>query len=299
MGGWSSFRHGAGAHCRGDRRRLSGDRSRDGLSLRAWASCHSRDLPTRRSVGRRPPDQSRGVYVCLLMYSGWHHRLRLPPHHLRRESPCPAGKCPELPGFVKGLRPEIDPDPRLQLPKPCTTAGRPRSDCRRRELGSGDSARCSGLPRGGARRADTGRVLQVEGNLLARSSSSSVSEIAGYQMMATETLVRHLGRGSSVCQGSRGRGGLAVTRGRSCGRGDQRRLVQRVRPWIRLDRPPLFEDGRVSHDRGVVADVPGLYFVGLKGLYSVSSAQVNGVGRDAERVARLIGASRSSVPPGV
>ena len=40
--------------------------------------------------------------------------------------------------------------------------------------------------------------------------------------------------------------------------------------WIDL---PVFEDGRVKHDRGVVAEVPGLYFVGLKGLYSVSSAR--------------------------
>jgi putative flavoprotein involved in K+ transport len=63
--------------------------------------------------------------------------------------------------------------------------------------------------------------------------------------------------------------------------------------WIDL---PVFEDGRVSHDRGVVESVPGLYFVGLKGLYSVSSGQVNGVGRDAERVAGMIAASMSSVP---
>jgi putative flavoprotein involved in K+ transport len=63
--------------------------------------------------------------------------------------------------------------------------------------------------------------------------------------------------------------------------------------WIDL---PVFESGRVKHDRGVVAKIPGLYFVGLKGLYSVSSAQVNGVGRDAERVAKLIAASVSTVP---
>jgi putative flavoprotein involved in K+ transport len=63
--------------------------------------------------------------------------------------------------------------------------------------------------------------------------------------------------------------------------------------WIDL---PVFEAGRVKHDRGVVAEVPGLYFVGLKGLYSVSSAQVNGVGRDAERVAKLIAPSMSAVP---
>jgi putative flavoprotein involved in K+ transport len=63
--------------------------------------------------------------------------------------------------------------------------------------------------------------------------------------------------------------------------------------WIDL---PIFESGRVKHDRGVVAEVPGLYFVGLKGLYSVSSAQVNGVGRDAGRIAGLIAASVPSVP---
>ncbi len=60
--------------------------------------------------------------------------------------------------------------------------------------------------------------------------------------------------------------------------------------WIEL---PVFESGRVNHDRGVVAEVPGLYFVGLKGLYSVSSAEVHGVGRDAERVAGLIASSVS------
>jgi len=63
--------------------------------------------------------------------------------------------------------------------------------------------------------------------------------------------------------------------------------------WIDL---PVFESGRVKHDRGVVAEVPGLYFVGLKGLYSVSSAQVNGIGRDAEWLARLIAASVSPLP---
>ena len=60
--------------------------------------------------------------------------------------------------------------------------------------------------------------------------------------------------------------------------------------WIDL---PVFQDGHVKHDRGVVAEVPGLFFVGLKGLYSVSSAEVHGVGRDAQRVAGLIAASAS------
>ena len=61
--------------------------------------------------------------------------------------------------------------------------------------------------------------------------------------------------------------------------------------WIDL---PVFESGHVKHDRGVVAEVPGLFFVGLKGLYSVSSAEVHGVGRDAARVAKQIAASVST-----
>ncbi len=52
--------------------------------------------------------------------------------------------------------------------------------------------------------------------------------------------------------------------------------------WIDL---PIFgEDGNVQHQRGIMPDYPGLYFVGLKFLYSVSSAQIHGVGRDAARI---------------
>lgn len=42
------------------------------------------------------------------------------------------------------------------------------------------------------------------------------------------------------------------------------------------------------HERGIVTRVPGLYFVGLHFLYSMTSATVLGVGRDAERIARAI-----------
>jgi putative flavoprotein involved in K+ transport len=56
--------------------------------------------------------------------------------------------------------------------------------------------------------------------------------------------------------------------------------------WIHL---PIFgEDGRPMHERGVVTRVPGMYFVGLHYLYSMTSATVIGVGRDAERIARAI-----------
>ena len=56
--------------------------------------------------------------------------------------------------------------------------------------------------------------------------------------------------------------------------------------WI--DLPVFGEDGRPIHERGIVASVPGIYFVGLHFLYSMTSATVIGVGRDAERIARAI-----------
>lgn len=55
--------------------------------------------------------------------------------------------------------------------------------------------------------------------------------------------------------------------------------------WIDL---PVFEDGEPLHERGIVTIEPGLYFVGLHFLYAVSSAMVQGVGRDARRIARHI-----------
>jgi putative flavoprotein involved in K+ transport len=47
--------------------------------------------------------------------------------------------------------------------------------------------------------------------------------------------------------------------------------------------------------RGVIEAIPGLYFVGLPFLYSISSALVGGVGRDAEYIVDHI-ASHVSVP---
>jgi putative flavoprotein involved in K+ transport len=58
--------------------------------------------------------------------------------------------------------------------------------------------------------------------------------------------------------------------------------------WIDL---PVFDaTGDPRHDHGIVADAPGLYFVGLHFLYALSSTMIHGVGRDAERVARAIAA---------
>ena len=55
--------------------------------------------------------------------------------------------------------------------------------------------------------------------------------------------------------------------------------------WI--DLPAVGEHGP-AHRRGIVDDQPGLYFVGLHFLYSMSSAMIHGVGRDAEHIARHI-----------
>jgi putative flavoprotein involved in K+ transport len=60
--------------------------------------------------------------------------------------------------------------------------------------------------------------------------------------------------------------------------------------WI--DLPVFDERGDPRHQRGVVPNYPGLYFVGLNFLYSFSSTMIHGVGRDAERIARAIAAAR-------
>jgi len=56
--------------------------------------------------------------------------------------------------------------------------------------------------------------------------------------------------------------------------------------WIDL---PIFDDaGEVMHECGVVPGQPGLYFVGLPFLYSMSSSMIHGVGRDAARIVDAI-----------
>ena len=62
-------------------------------------------------------------------------------------------------------------------------------------------------------------------------------------------------------------------------------------PWIDL---PIFgKDGHPLHERGVVVEETGLYFVGLLFQYAMSSDVLPGVGRDAEYIAKQI-ASRGS-----
>ncbi|MFZ1865301.1 MAG: NAD(P)/FAD-dependent oxidoreductase [Polyangiales bacterium] len=55
--------------------------------------------------------------------------------------------------------------------------------------------------------------------------------------------------------------------------------------WI--DLPILDERGIPNHRAGVASEAPGLYFVGLHFLYSLSSEMIHGVGRDAARIAAL------------
>jgi putative flavoprotein involved in K+ transport len=63
--------------------------------------------------------------------------------------------------------------------------------------------------------------------------------------------------------------------------------------WVHL--PVIGSDGYPLTERGVVPSVPGLYFIGLPFLYSLSSMLVGGVGRDAEYLASHIGARVAAV----
>ena len=60
--------------------------------------------------------------------------------------------------------------------------------------------------------------------------------------------------------------------------------------WIDLSLQT--RNGLPIHDRGIVESCPGLYFIGLLFLYSLSSALVGGVGRDAEHIVEHIVSTR-------
>jgi len=64
--------------------------------------------------------------------------------------------------------------------------------------------------------------------------------------------------------------------------------------WI--DLPAFGDDGEPRHDRGVVSDEPGLYFMGLPFLYAATSEVIPGVGRDAEHIAKRIASRKSGGP---
>jgi putative flavoprotein involved in K+ transport len=60
-----------------------------------------------------------------------------------------------------------------------------------------------------------------------------------------------------------------------------------------LDLPLESLDGYPVQVRGVVDGLPGLYFVGLPFMYSLSSALIGGVGRDAEFIVDHLQAAQS------
>jgi putative flavoprotein involved in K+ transport len=68
--------------------------------------------------------------------------------------------------------------------------------------------------------------------------------------------------------------------------------------WI--DLPVLDEHGEPKHQAGVVTEEPGLFFVGLHFLFAMSSAQIQGVGRDADRIAKGVAVRvHAAAPVGV
>ena len=58
-----------------------------------------------------------------------------------------------------------------------------------------------------------------------------------------------------------------------------------VPDWSWIDLPIFDRNGWPTHTRGVVESHPGLYFMGLVFLSTLSSGLLGGVGRDAERIA--------------
>jgi putative flavoprotein involved in K+ transport len=67
--------------------------------------------------------------------------------------------------------------------------------------------------------------------------------------------------------------------------------------WIDLSLPTY--NGLPIHDRGIVESCPGVYFIGLLFLYSLSSALVGGVGRDAEHIVDDIVSTRLARSAGI
>lgn len=61
--------------------------------------------------------------------------------------------------------------------------------------------------------------------------------------------------------------------------------------WIDL---PVFKKGQPIQKRGVVANEPGLYFLGLHFLYAMSSGMIHGVERDAKYIANEIEKNKQS-----
>ncbi len=62
--------------------------------------------------------------------------------------------------------------------------------------------------------------------------------------------------------------------------------------YDRIDLSLRTHNGLPIHDRGIVESCPGLYFIGLLFLYSLSSALLGGVGREAKHIVDHIVSTR-------
>jgi putative flavoprotein involved in K+ transport len=81
------------------------------------------------------------------------------------------------------------------------------------------------------------------------------------------------------------------------GDGLQTRLYKPDFGWIEL--PVFGEDGFPIHYRGVVSEAPGLCFLGLPFQYTITSAFIGGVVKDARYIAdHLTGRAGKQKPAG-
>lgn len=67
--------------------------------------------------------------------------------------------------------------------------------------------------------------------------------------------------------------------------------------WSWIELPITGEDGEPVHQRGVVTDQPGLYFVGLLFQFGATSDVITGVPRDARYVVRHLQSARPATAP--
>jgi putative flavoprotein involved in K+ transport len=67
--------------------------------------------------------------------------------------------------------------------------------------------------------------------------------------------------------------------------------------WIDVPGMRQTANGDPHHERGVVPDEPGLYFIGLRFLHALSSTMIQGVSRDADRIARAIATRIAATQP--
>jgi hypothetical protein len=91
-------------------------------------------------------------------------------------------------------------------------------------------------------------------------------------------------RGGTSSSRRRCPGRAPATRGRPFRGRRQRGVVHGIPPRVLLDPPSETPPQEPQHKRGIVGSEPGLYFIGLKFLYSVSSEQIHGVERDADYI---------------